>query len=250
MKPSFTLSVPNPCSEDWNSFAPTPSGGFCDRCQKNVIDFTKATDDEIIAFIRKKPAHACGRFRSDQLKTYVLSPPQKIKPGFLLFKAGVAGLLLLLTSKPSFAQIEQNRAFKETLQFSATRTKEDKSVKEKTTIRGKVISATDGNPLPGISVVQRGTSNATQTDGNGAFTLDVNLSSGNVLVFSFISLVTKELTITKSTEVIEVEMEDELYYLGGAGETIVIAGQVGSFKIYEEKPRALKRFWKKITGWL
>lgn len=61
-------------------------------------------------------------------------------------------------------------------------------------ITGKVISAEDGTPLPGVNVVVAGTTQGTVTDTHGNFSLqpsDVNQK----LVFSFIGLQTQEVNI-------------------------------------------------------
>lgn len=246
MKPSFTLSVPNPCSEDWNSFAPTPTGGFCDRCQKNVIDFTKATDDEIIAFISKRPAHACGRFKLAQLKTYGISSSETVTPSFVLFKAGVVGLFLLLISKPISAQVSMPKPSIETHQT----TEGIKTISHpgKIVVRGKVTSEEDGSALPGVSVIQKGTTNGVQTDQDGLFELTLEPSDDMALTFSFIGLVTEEVRLKQPIlSPIDVKMSaDVTGFLGD----IVIVGEGHTDAPYTEKSHPLKRFWKKITGWL
>ena len=42
-------SIPNPCSEDWNTMTPDDNGRFCGSCQKVVIDFTTYSTHEILA---------------------------------------------------------------------------------------------------------------------------------------------------------------------------------------------------------
>jgi hypothetical protein len=80
MKKQLTLSIPKPCSEKWDNFIPASNGRFCTSCNKIVTDFTQMSDHEIIEFFRDMPAHACGRFRPDQLKIYstkpLLTPPR------------------------------------------------------------------------------------------------------------------------------------------------------------------------------
>ena len=246
MKPSFTLSVPKPCSEDWNSFAPTPSGGFCDRCQKNVIDFTKATDNEIIAFISKKPAHACGRFKRTQLKTYTLPSSEKVTPGFMLFKAGVVGLFLLLISKPISAQVSMPKPSIETHQ--TTEGINTMSHPGKIVVRGKVTSQEDSSALPGVSVVQKGIANGVQTDQDGLFELTLEPSDETILTFSFIGLVTEEVRLKQPVlSPIDVKMAADVTGLVGE---LVIVGEGHTNSTYSEKDHRLKRFWKKITGWL
>src|SRR6476659_4771064 len=66
-------------------------------------------------------------------------------------------------------------------------------------ISGKVISAEDNKPLPGVTVVVKGTNRSTTTDANGDFT--INASTGDVLQFSYIGRTTGELTVKNSNTV-------------------------------------------------
>jgi TonB-linked SusC/RagA family outer membrane protein len=62
------------------------------------------------------------------------------------------------------------------------------------TITGKVVTA-QGESLPGVTVVVKGTSNGTATDADGAFSLNVPETAGT-LVFSFIGYTSKEVPFT------------------------------------------------------
>ena len=63
------------------------------------------------------------------------------------------------------------------------------------TVTGRVTSAEDGSPLPGVSVVLKGTTIGAQTDEDGRYSLLVP-SGGGTLIFSFIGLKTQEIVIT------------------------------------------------------
>jgi TonB-linked SusC/RagA family outer membrane protein len=56
-----------------------------------------------------------------------------------------------------------------------------------------VTSAEEGTALPGVSVLEKGTSNGTTTDANGGYRLSVGNNA--TLVFSFIGLVSQELPV-------------------------------------------------------
>jgi outer membrane receptor protein involved in Fe transport len=60
-------------------------------------------------------------------------------------------------------------------------------------VTGKVTSSEDGSPLPGVSVLLKGTTNGTVTDTEGNYSL--NVSSGGSLVFSFIGMNSTEVVI-------------------------------------------------------
>jgi len=62
-----------------------------------------------------------------------------------------------------------------------------------------VVSDQDGLPLPGASVLVKGTSNGTQTDFDGKYTIQAN--TGDVLVISFVGQTTEERTIGASSTI-------------------------------------------------
>lgn len=62
------------------------------------------------------------------------------------------------------------------------------------TVSGTVTSAEDGTPLPGVSVVVKGTTTGAVTDAEGNYRLTVPQGAG-VLVFTFIGLKTEEVEI-------------------------------------------------------
>lgn len=244
MNASFSLSIPHPCSEDWKTFTPTATGGFCGRCQKNVIDFTKATDDEIIAFISKKPEHVCGRFRSNQLKAYTIIPPLKIRPGFVLVKAGITSLLLLLVVRPSFAQVSST----DSVEVVQSTRKSDKSIHAfKIVIRGKVISSEDSTGMPGVSVLQKGTVNGTVTDYDGTYKLSIDSKGPQILIFSFIGMSTQEISLPSTIpSTVNITMFPDI--TGFLGE-VIWTGGLQTTGIYAEKRSGLKNVWQKIKSW-
>lgn len=60
------------------------------------------------------------------------------------------------------------------------------------------VTDSDNIPLPGASVVLKGTATGTQTDFDGNFTLD-NVSADGVLVISFIGYTSKEVAVNNQT---------------------------------------------------
>jgi TonB family protein len=74
-------------------------------------------------------------------------------------------------------------------------------------IKGKVSSAGDGEGLPGVNVVVKGTSIGTSTDAGGNFQLTLP-PDNNTLVFSFIGFESKELQLASPGDVNVVLQED------------------------------------------
>ena len=78
-------------------------------------------------------------------------------------------------------------------------------------IKGTVTSKADGIPLPGVNVLVEGTTNGTQTDFDGNYTLTASV--GDVLTFSFIGMTTTQVTVGDSN-VINVQLEEDAEQLG------------------------------------
>lgn len=85
-------------------------------------------------------------------------------------------------------------------------------------VRGTVTSQTDGEPLPGVNIILRGTSTGTATDAEGNYRLTVPESQG-ILIFSFIGFQTREIKIDGRTE-IDVAMSPQAL----SGEELVVVG--------------------------
>jgi TonB-linked SusC/RagA family outer membrane protein len=80
------------------------------------------------------------------------------------------------------------------------------------------ISSKDGQPLPGVSVQEKGTSNGAISDVNGKYSLNVQ-GPNSVLVFSFVGYLVEEKTVGTQTS-IDVSMVEDVKQL----EEIVVVG--------------------------
>jgi TonB-linked SusC/RagA family outer membrane protein len=67
------------------------------------------------------------------------------------------------------------------------------------TLNGVVTAADDGQPLPGVSIVVKGTTNGTVTDINGNYQLEVPQDA--VIQFSFIGMKSQEIPVNGRTEI-------------------------------------------------
>ena len=67
------------------------------------------------------------------------------------------------------------------------------------TIKGKVTDALNGEALPGVSVVVKGTTKGAATNFDGQYTLDVE--ANQTLIFSFIGYTPKEMAVGSTNEI-------------------------------------------------
>lgn len=87
------------------------------------------------------------------------------------------------------------------------------------TITGTVVDGELGGPLPGASVMVKGTSVGTSTDFDGNFTLEVNQASGT-LVVSYIGFVTKNIAFSATGSVGSISLLPDAEELEG----VVVVG--------------------------
>ncbi|VXC13515.1 conserved hypothetical protein [Maribacter litoralis] len=119
------------------------------------------------------------------------------------------------------------------------------------TITGTVTDAS-GEPLPGVNVLVKGTTAGTQSDFDGNYTIDV--SDGTTLVFSYIGMLTKEVSIDNRSVVNVVLQED----VASLDEVVVVAygtstkesitGSVGVVKSEELEQVPVSTFEQTLRG--
>ncbi|WP_215225938.1 TonB-dependent receptor domain-containing protein [Echinicola shivajiensis] len=68
------------------------------------------------------------------------------------------------------------------------------SFAQTSSVKGTVTSADNGEPIPGVSILVKGTSKGTITDLDGKYLLDLP-ENGDVLIFSFIGMTTQNVSI-------------------------------------------------------
>lgn len=88
----------------------------------------------------------------------------------------------------------------------------------KVTISGNVIAAMDNEPLIGVTVMEKGTTNGTMTDVDGNYTL-ANVSENSTVVFSMVGFTSKEVKVGKNTE-IRISLDEDTKLL----EDVVVIG--------------------------
>lgn len=66
------ITIPKPCSEDWNKMTPTQEGKHCSSCNKVVVDFTAMSQEEIQLYFKKHAErNVCGHFKTEQVERHI-----------------------------------------------------------------------------------------------------------------------------------------------------------------------------------
>ncbi len=129
----------------------------------------------------------------------------------------------------------------------------DPASEPRISIRGTVTSKSDGEPLPGVTVLVKGTTNGTATDIDGTYRIDVP-GPESVLVFSFIGFEPQEIPVGNraSIDVVLAENESQLsevVVIGyGTQKKETITGSIASIKAEDFNPGMIADPLTLITG--
>jgi len=120
------------------------------------------------------------------------------------------------------------------------------------TVNGKVTAKSDGSPLPGVSVMVKGTSNGTQTDAQGNFEFEVP-ASAKVLTISYLGYKSQDVVITAG--IIGVALDDNRQSLNevivtgyGTQSEREVAGSIASVKAEQINQVPIASFDQALQG--
>lgn len=145
-------------------------------------------------------------------------------------------------------------ALKATSSLKQTRTK---SIQQ-TSIDG-IVTDKNGEPLPGVSVVEKGTNNGTTTDFDGKYSFEVS-DSDAILIFSYIGMQTREVGVNDNTK-LDISLKEDLLML----DQVVVTGainprsklessvaitSIGTKMISEEAPQSAANLLKLVPGFM
>jgi TonB-linked SusC/RagA family outer membrane protein len=119
-------------------------------------------------------------------------------------------------------------------------------------VSGVVTDAADGQPLPGVSVVVKGTTVTTSTDANGRYT--INVASDATLVFNFIGMKAQEeavvgrATINVALEGEAKRLEDVIVVAYGTAKKESFVGSAGVVSSKQLAKRTVSNVTKALEG--
>jgi len=65
-KKQISISIPQPCSENWEAMTPNERGRHCDSCNKTIVDFSLFSDKQLVDFFASVKGTVCGRIANVQ----------------------------------------------------------------------------------------------------------------------------------------------------------------------------------------
>jgi len=61
------MIIPKPFKEDWHQMTPTEKGRHCAKCNLEVQDFSKMSNEKIFEILSNATKRVCGRFHENQM---------------------------------------------------------------------------------------------------------------------------------------------------------------------------------------
>ncbi len=123
---------------------------------------------------------------------------------------------------------------------------------QQTSVSGTVSDNT-GQPLPGVTVIIKGTTNGTVTNADGNYSIS-NIPDGATLVFSFVGMLTQEITVGNQTD-INVAMAgdaigiEEVVAVGyGTQKKVTITGSIAKVEGDELQVSPVVNFSNSLAG--
>ncbi len=218
----YIIKIPEPCNEKWEEMSLTERGRYCKVCQKEIYDFTKVSNFELIKRLDKGES-VCGRFRKSQLDVELDSLKDVSYLGRVALFLGLTSLVGIST-EPAQAQSVPHTPVQLSDTIVQPQKKQQVTVKNEDVviIKGRVFadSIANVNSLPGVSVSYENKLDtiSVHTDAEGKFELKIpqkEFTPNIELDFSSIGFKSHTCLADKDVPYFEVVMENEVISLGG-----------------------------------
>ncbi|WP_046243614.1 carboxypeptidase-like regulatory domain-containing protein [Hymenobacter terrenus] len=154
------ISIPQPCAQPWAAMTPTTDGRHCAACATEVVDFTRMSDAEILAYLARQGGRSvCALANPTQLAP---APTTRWR------RWALAGLALLgwhpMTSCATKPPQE--------LPTQATAASDPAAAQsQQIIIRGQVLDGANSTPVVGVNIFINDTQFGTTTNEKGQFEL-------------------------------------------------------------------------------
>lgn len=232
------IAIPQPCHESWAKMTSTEQGRFCNHCAKEVIDFSKLSDTELVARLKQKP-QGCGRFTPSQIqRSYTIHHQERYwkKAATLLFP-------ILLGSAPLLAQTMNNPTKTQIIVTDQKTSKQLPKVSQTRYIRG-VVMDTNQETLIGAEVIIDHTNFGTFTDIDGSYELEIPAHLGDTVTvsFNYTGYESRSIQVSQSQQNLNIQLKAGDFLLG---EVMVIGG-------FTSRPQTLVgvvRRWLRQWSW-
>ncbi len=205
------LSIPEPCHENWQQMTATEKGRFCNACAKEVVDFSKMTDIQVLNYFTTiTNENVCGRALPEQLDRTISRTDTPKKKLFWYWNYIIMFFMLFGKGNAVKAQGGIRPGTEITpVKQNDIRGQMVAGETGSRVISGKVTDI-DGNPISFASIKIKGTNTGVSADANGVYMIKV--SHNDILIISGASFMSIEVPVGMK-KVVNVSLE--YAWLGG-----------------------------------
>ena len=181
MSNKIQINIATPCHENWDQMNPIEQGRFCNSCNKAVIDFTNMSDRELAQFFKKpSTGGTCGRFLQEQLDRDITVAKKRLPWLRYFFQVAIPAMFL---TKQGYSQGTPRLAVSEQKVDSPVKRMAAVNIKgqlQHSKLAGRIIDASDGLPVPYVTIRIKGSLNIIAADSAGYFSFEHPIFSGQV----------------------------------------------------------------------
>lgn len=250
MSRTVKIQIPQPCHENWHNMTPNEQGRFCGSCQKTVVDFSMMSDKELLDYISKPGASACGRFSNDQLNKSLRSTATTKRFSWPFFWNIMLASLLSAEANAQVETIKKKRPATQQRDLLPRMVNiaivEDDYLATPQKIMGAIFDSKTRQPVSGARVRSPDVNKEVVTDSLGRFSLTVNNSDTIALEVSAIGRNRLKLLLDKNTSLqnIQITLTDVSYFINErpVDLSVMLEGKLGGYYVYRETvPKKIKR---------
>ncbi|MDQ3108925.1 MAG: carboxypeptidase-like regulatory domain-containing protein [Bacteroidota bacterium] len=173
------LSIPAPCSVKWEEMGRVNEGSrHCSSCKKVIVDFTKMSDDELVAFFHKNK-NACGKLSKRQLDRDLKIDRTSARTGawknIFMIPALFLGMETFAREKTNISESMSNVHFRFEITSgnNALPTPANNPANDTLVIKGIVLDSLTGEAMVGAVVLIDSLKIGAVTDFDGNFSLKI-----------------------------------------------------------------------------
>lgn len=191
------------CPQKWEAMEPVSGGRYCQSCQKEVIDFTQLSNQEIIGYFEQKSkVKTCGHFGEEQLNRLNKSLKQLPRTSLQQSLNTLAlGTLLTASSCQTSKGISQANCKNHKSHYEIV----DKSIDKKDTTNAEIVGtivSEDNEPLSDVFIQIGETTIVAVSDLDGEFRLVVptDLMQSKVLNTNYVGFEDLQINLNEVTD--------------------------------------------------
>lgn len=206
----INLSKLKRCNQVWDNMPENDQGRICQKCKETIVDFRNKSFHRIAEIHALSDKPVCGIYSKAQLNS-TKKAPKKVRLS-KVYATVLALFTTTLVKAQSNAQVTKTEQTEldYTTEINRNEVLSDTVCINDSIVISGTISDETGTKLPIANVFLKGTKYGTTTDFDGNYILylpsDNDTARENILVFSYVGYLTKEIRIDQLREELNIDV--------------------------------------------